>query len=48
VFLRLANTSNEDSLEYLLVQEQKKHPRWIKEHGGRQAEGTTLWVTEDK
>jgi hypothetical protein len=36
------NTSNEDSLEYLLVQKQKKHLRWIKEHKGQQAEGTTL------
>ena len=42
VFLKLVNTSNEDSLEYLLVREQEKHSKWVKEHGGRQAKGTTL------
>jgi hypothetical protein len=34
-------------LEYLLVQEQKRHPEWLKEQGGQHAEGTTLWTTED-
>jgi hypothetical protein len=47
VFLKLANTGNEDSLEYLLVQEQEKHSGWVKEHKGRQAKGTTLWIVED-
>jgi hypothetical protein len=47
VFLKLANTGNEDSLERLLVQEQRRHSRWIKERGGRQAEGTTLWIAGD-
>ena len=28
-FLNLANTDNEDSIEYLLVQEQQKHVRWM-------------------
>jgi hypothetical protein len=32
VFLNLANTSNEDSLKYLLTQEQERYPGWIKEH----------------
>ena len=35
VFLKLMNTSNEDSLEYLLVQEQRKHLRWAEEHEGQ-------------
>jgi hypothetical protein len=47
VFLKLANTSNEDLLEYLLVREQEKHSKWAKEYGGQQAKGTTLWITED-
>jgi hypothetical protein len=47
VFLKLANTSNEDSLEYLLVWEQEKHSGWVKEHKGQQAKGTTLWIAED-
>jgi hypothetical protein len=47
MFLNLADTSNEDSLEYLLVQEQKKHKGWIKEQGGQMAKGMTLWVAED-
>jgi hypothetical protein len=46
-FLNLADTGNEDSLEYLLVQEQRKHSEWLKEQGGRHADGTTLWTTED-
>jgi hypothetical protein len=46
-FLNLANTGNKDSLEYLLVQEQRKHPEWLKEQGRQYAEGTTLWVTGD-
>ena len=45
--MKLANTSNEDLLEYLLVREQKKHSKWAEEHRGQQAKGTTLWVTED-
>jgi hypothetical protein len=47
VFLKLTNTGNEDSLEYLLVQEQEKHLKWVEEHGGQQAEGMTLWVMKD-
>jgi len=47
LFLRLADTGNKDSLEYLLVQEQKRHSKWIEEHRGRQARGTTLWVMQD-
>jgi len=47
VFLNLASTGNEDSLEYLLMQEQGKYSGWIKEHNGRQAKGTTLWTAED-
>jgi hypothetical protein len=47
VFLNLANTGNEDSLEYLLMQEQGKHSGWIKEHNGQQAKGMTLWTAED-
>jgi hypothetical protein len=47
VFLNLTNTSNEDSLEYLLVRKQEEHSKWAKEHGGQQAKGTTLWITED-
>jgi hypothetical protein len=47
VFLKLANTGNEDSLEHLLVQEQRRHSKWIEERGGRQTEGTTLWIAED-
>jgi hypothetical protein len=46
-FLNLADTGNKDSLEYLLVQEQKKYPEWLKEQGGQHATGTTLWVMED-
>jgi hypothetical protein len=47
VFLKLASTGNEDSLEYLLAQEQGKYSGWIKEHNGRQAKGTTLRIAED-
>ena len=47
MFLKLTNTSNEDSLEYLLVQEQREHSMWAEEHGGWQVKGTTLWVAED-
>jgi hypothetical protein len=47
VFLKLTNTSNEHSLEYLLVREQEKHSKWAEEHGGQQAKGTTLWVAGD-
>jgi len=47
VFLKLADTGNEDSLEYLLVQEQEKYSRWVEEHNGQQAKGTTLWTAED-
>ena len=47
MFLNLADTGNEDSLEYLLVQEQRKHGRWIEEQEGQTAKGTTLWITED-
>jgi hypothetical protein len=47
VFLKLANTSNKDSLEYLLVREQERHSKWVEEHGGQQAEGMTLWVVKD-
>jgi hypothetical protein len=47
VFLKLANIGNEDLLEYLLVREQEKHLRWIKEHRGQQAKGMTLWITGD-
>jgi hypothetical protein len=46
-FLNLADTGNEDSLEYLLVQEQGEHSEWLKEQGGQCAKGTTLWTTED-
>ena len=35
VFLKLADTGNKDSLEYLLVQEQRKYSRWAEEHGGQ-------------
>ena len=34
VFLKLANTGNEDLLEYLLAQEQRKYSGWVKEHNG--------------
>ena len=47
MFLKLTNTSNEDSLEYFLVREQEKYSGWIKEHNRRQAKGTTLWIAED-
>jgi hypothetical protein len=47
VFLKLANTCNKDSLEYLLAQEQGKYSGWVEEHNGRQAEGMTLWTVED-
>ena len=47
MFLNLANTGNEDSLKYLLAQEQGKYSRWIREHSGRQAKGTTLWTAEN-
>ena len=46
-FLNLADTGNEDSLEYLLVQEQEKHLKWLEEQGGQRAERSTLWITED-
>jgi hypothetical protein len=47
VFLKLANTSNEDLLEYLLVREQERHSKWVEEHEGQQAKGTTLWIAGD-
>ena len=46
-FLNLADTGNEDSLEYLLVQEQGKHLEWLKRQDGQRTEGVTLWTTED-
>ena len=47
MFLNLADTGNEDSLEYLLTREQGKYLGWIKEHNGRQTKGMTLWTAED-
>jgi hypothetical protein len=47
VFLKLADTGNEDLLEYLLVREQERHLGWVKEHGGQQANRMTLWIMED-
>ena len=47
MFLKLTNTGNEDSLEYLLTQEQEKYSGWVKEHDEQQEKGTTLWVAED-
>jgi hypothetical protein len=46
-FLNLADTRNEDSLEYLLAREQKEHSEWLKEQEGQHDEGTTLWTLED-
>jgi hypothetical protein len=46
-FLNLADTGNEDSLEYLLTREQKEHSKWLKEQGGQHDKGTTLWTSED-
>jgi hypothetical protein len=47
IFLNLADSGNEDSLEYLLVQEQHKHIAWLKKQGGHCARGTTLWTTDN-
>jgi hypothetical protein len=46
-FLNLADIGNEDSLEYLLVEEQKRHANWLEKQGGRRPKGTTLWMTGD-
>ena len=46
-FLNLADSGNEDSLEYLLIQEQCEHADWLKEQGGHHTGSLTLWVMND-